>query len=231
MNDLDIRQIREEPQYQASKWQQLQLVVEPSELDALFQQLGDVSLFRLGGIFEAGEEEISSSEFLSRYSTYIDRLKNGELPDKFPWSAAALTIDCQSLYLVQVAGGKQMVGIRRPVIQVQEHFFDYSHDDHKFRSMVYGTECVTWGIQFSYPQLFTDPETSAVCNVLTGSGFPNTALFREIQRWIRKKTVPTPFIVDGQKINSPIRLGKECFSWINRHPGLVKKGIAVDENR
>jgi len=231
MNGLDIRQIREEPPYQASKWQQMQLLVEPSELEALFQELGDFSLFRLGGIFEAGEEEISTSEFVSHYSNYIDCLKQGEIPDKFPWGAAALTTERGSLYLVEVAGGKQMVGIRRPVIQVQEHFFDYSQDDQKFRSMVYGTECITWGLQLSYPQIFTDPKTAAICNVLTDEGFPNTALFREFQRWVRRHTLPTPFVVEECKTNSPIRIGKSCLSWINRHPGLKTKGITVDENR
>ena len=216
--------------YQASKWQQIQFLVDVSELGSLFHEMGTFFLYQLGGVLKPGEGLVSREQFLSVYADYIDHLKKGKLPEKSPILTSAFTVDPNALYFADVAHGKQIVRICRPVIQSQEHLFDYSRDDQKFRSMVYGLESVTWGLQFSYPQLFSDPATHAIQNVLRDEGFPNTELFRKLQKWVRQNTQPTPFVIEGKKTNTPIRLGKRCFEWINRHPGLKPKGITVDEN-
>jgi len=229
MTDLEFRDIHQDPPYQASKWQQIQLLIETSELQDLFQEMGNVSLYQLGGVLSPGEGVVSQEEFLTAYTNYLDHLKKGQLPEKTPLFTCAISGDQKALYAVKVANGKQLIRIRRPVIQVQEHLFDYSRDDNKFRSMVFGLESVTWGLQFSYPQLFTDPKTHAIQNVLRDGGFPNTKLFKKLQKWVRQNTLPTPFIVQGKKTNSPIRLGRGCCEWINKHPQLKSKGIKVDE--
>ncbi len=40
------------------------------------------------------------------------------------------------------------------------------------------------------------------------------------KQWVRDNTRATPFSVEGKKINATMRLGKNCFSWINHHPQL-----------
>ncbi len=207
MTGLEFRDIQQEPSYQASKWLQIQLLVDVSELEALFHEMGKFFLYQLGGVLEHGEGAVSQEKFLSVYSDYIGHLKKGQLPEKSPIFTSALTLDQNALYAVKVANGKQIIQIRRPVIQLQEHLFDYSRDDQKFRSMVFGMYSVTWGLQFSYPQLFTDPETHAIQNVLRDEGFSNTELFKKLQKWVRQNTQPTPFIVEGKKVTAPIRLG------------------------
>ena len=104
---------------------------------------------------------------------------------------------------------------------------DYSEHDGKFRPMVFGLDSVTWGLQFSYPQLFMDGRTKEAFAVVESEEFPNTALFHQLQRWMRQNTLPTPFLVDGKRVNSPIRLGKACLPWINRHPQLAPKHLQV----
>ena len=57
--------------------------------------------------------------------------------------------------------------------------------------------------------------------------FPNTALFKKLMVWQRTHTRPTPFLVNDEKINSSVRIGHECFSWINDHPQLIQQNIKV----
>jgi len=65
--------------------------------------------------------------------------------------------------------------------------------------------------------------------VRESSEFPNTALYRSVQRWMRAHTIPTPFHVNGKKINVPMRLGKKCLPWISEHCQLKEKGIKVEQ--
>lgn len=222
---LEIRQLNQDPPFQAGKWQQVRLLIDAEEMKALFDELGDCYLYRLGGVLPREEKNFELDDFLSMYSHYIQSLKEGKIPEKTSFSCA-MTADLQALFSVLVGDDKQIIRIRQPVIQMQEHTIDYSREDHKFRSMVFGKESVTWGLQFSYPQLFTDPKTQKIINVLQAD-FLNTGLFRTLQKWVRKYTVPTPFIVEEKKIHVPFRLGKSCFSWIGNHPQLVSKGVTV----
>jgi hypothetical protein len=53
------------------------------------------------------------------------------------------------------------------------------------------------------------------------------ALFRKIQLWSREATRATPFVLEGKRINVPIRIGKNCLSWIGNHPQLQSQNIGV----
>ncbi len=63
--------------------------------------------------------------------------------------------------------------------------------------MVLSRKSVTWGLQFSYPQLYQDPRTRQIFKVTDTPEFPNTALFSKLQKWIRSETLPTPFQVEA----------------------------------
>ena len=106
-------------------------------------------------------------------------------------------------------------------MQLQPARLRYSKESEDFQIGVFG-EGISWGIQFSYPFLFQD-ENHEICKV--DESFPNTHLFLTLQRFIRKKTKATPFLIGEKRINVPVRLGLNCFSWINRHPDF--KGVAV----
>lgn len=234
MTPLELRTIHQDPPFQASKWLQVQVLLDLDELGALFDHLGAFFMYRLGGVLELDDGLISRDSFLSIAADYLHSLKQGKvLPRQKTLSTftAAMTTDPSALYAVKVAGNKQIIRLRRPVVQMQEHVFDFSLEDKKFRSMVLGRESVTFGWQFSYPQLFTDPNQGALCHTLKDEGFPNTALFRSLQRWVRRETVPVPFIVEGQVANVSFRLGKKCFSWINGHPQFSRKGLQIDVSR
>ena len=86
-------------------------------------------------------------------------------------------------------------------------------------------ESIHWGVQLAYPQIFFDG--TLYSKVSDETLFPNTALFTKLVKWLRASTVPTTFLWDDKKISTPIRLGKQCFSWIHNHAQLKEQGIAI----
>jgi len=207
--------------YQASKWLKWQVLCSAEELQALFEMLKPFWLFYLTGIVEG--KATAPEAFLAEYGRWIEKLKQGQVPteeEQRRLLACALTDDLESLWLQDVGKG-YLVKVGKPVMQVQSHFFSYSEADQTFRPMSMGVQSIFWGLQFSWPQIYQDPHTMEICE--TGMH----RLPKALQGWVREWTRPTPFVVGGKKINSPIRLGKSCFSWIPHHPGLKKQGIGI----
>ena len=217
------------PSYQASKWQVCHVLLEAEEMRALFDALSNFWIVQISGLIPIGQELIQKEDFLNVYSAYIAALRNGEIPaDKLlrTYFSSVFTVDLTALYAVKVNEEQSVVKIRKPVVQLQSHRFDYSSADGKFRSMVLGYDSIHWGLQFSYPHFYQD-DNMEVFTVREGAQFPNTALFKQLQRWVRANTIATPFEVQGKRINVPIRLGRRCLSWINSHPQFNAKGLKV----
>lgn len=213
---------------EASKWLQVQALLDMDEIVNLFQALGNFKMYRIGALLDLNETELSLDQFLECYRSYISTLKEGKIPQELDYRLAftsVISVSPDMLQVVPVEGSKQIIKVVKPVIQIQVHRLGYSVVEEKFRPMVKGKESITWGIQFAYPQLFQESEE--VFKVDESELFPNTRLFHTLQKWMRQNTIPTPFLVDGKKMNVPIRLGKKCFSWINRHPQLIEKNIQV----
>jgi len=220
---LQISTPQEEGVYQASKWLKLPMLLDASELKSLFDSIAPFWIFPLTGVVDGSP--ISSDIFIAEYGRWINALKQGSAPtdgELRSLLACAFTDDLESLWLQNVGRG-YLTKIRKPVIQVQAHFFSYSSVDGEFRSMSMGKESVFWGLQCSFPQVYQDPKTMDLFEM---DAHP---LFRKIQLWVRENTRATPFIVDGKRVNVPMRLGKCCFSWIQNHPQLIQQGIKVYE--
>lgn len=216
--------------YHASKWLSVATLIDINEMRSLFDYLGNFHLYSIGTVIGRDKSVLPHSTFLSCYEDYIHTIKKGQIPeDSFyrPFFASAMTVSNDHVYSLHVSSDSQIIRVSKPVIQMQAHNLDYSMADGKFHPMVFGKDSILWGIQFSYPQLYEDPDTHEVHKVIDSPQFPNTNLFRSLQKWIRENTVPTPFIVNDQVVNVPMRLGKQCFSWINQHPQFAKKGLKV----
>lgn len=215
---------------QASKFLSVPVLLSLEEMEALLKDLGSFYIYMTSCIVKKDNEGVTHHQFLEVYKNYVEALKNGVNPAEKEYRhllSTVFTYQPDHLYAVPVSENESVVRVLKPVVQLQPHRLDYSKADGKFRSMSYGMDSISWGVQFSYPQLYKDLSTQEIENVKESSEFPNTELFHKLQYWVRHHTVPTPFIVEEKQINSPVRLGKECFSWINRHPHLVQKGISV----
>lgn len=215
---------------QASKWQQIQLLVDGEELAHLFEALGEFRIYAIGRALGKDALAVSRDAFLERYGAYVALLQKGETPEDQLFRqlfSVVFTVAADHLLALEVPPDRCVLKVLRPCVQLQLHCFGYSPLDAKFRPMVFGQGSVHWGLQLSYPQLFQDPATYQVENVRETEAFPNTYLFKSLQKWVRSNTVPTPFEREGGVENVPIRLGKQCFSWINNHPQLAAKHIKV----
>jgi len=231
MTLLEESTLAEQGPYQASKWLAIQALLDVDEMQALLSELGpELLIFSGSEITARGQSAEKQSAFLETYAAYIEALKSGSVPEVKAYRSRfsdMWTCDPKCLYVLPLDADRQLIKPRRPVIQLQVHSLAYSSVDHKFRPMVSGTESITWGIQFSFPQIFQDPATRAVFQVNNPEEFPNLAVFRRLQRWLRHHSQPTTFEVAGEKQTVPMRIGKSCLSWIHKHPQLVQKGISV----
>jgi hypothetical protein len=213
---------------QASKWLDIAALLDVEEMASLIESLGEFYIYFVNGTTEIGREGASKQQFLECYREYIAALKEGRLPEAAlyrSYFSSAWTAFPEHLCSVPVGEGKQLTRVIKPVVQLQIHSMHYSPVDHKFRSMTFGSEGILWGIQFSFPQMYKDLEEEEIIQIK--ADFPNHALFQKIQRWVRSYTIPTPFLIEGQKVNISARLGKASLPWINRHPDLLRKGFAV----
>ena len=173
------------------------------------------------------------ADFLAIYGRYVDGLASGQAIGEDITRSAFSTLWSRGpdqLSVTALGEDEQLIRPEDPVVQLRPHRFSYSTHDKKFRSMVLGGDSISWGIQFAYPQIVQDPHTQEITPITDQAKFPNTSLFKTLQRWVRHNTLPTPFIVDGQRTYVPIRLGHSCFSWIHRHPQLGSLQVEVSKN-
>jgi hypothetical protein len=208
--------------YQGSRWLKFQVLCEAKELEALFRELRPFFIYPLTGLVDG--EPITEETFLSEYGSWIETLKLGKVPDDRSLRkilAAALTDDPEALWLQEVPGKGYLAKIAKPLVQVQAHWFTYSDADGAIRPMSMGLNSIFWGIQFSYPGVYQDPKTMELKDA------EKMGLFEIIRHWVRDNTRPTPFVIQGQRLNAPIRLGKLCFPWIGRHSQLIEQGIQI----
>lgn len=209
------------------KWIKVQALLDSEEMHSLFKEMGDFFIFNVSDLCKKGESNIAKEAFLRCYDTYIEELRNGHMctDEHFrSYFSSVFTNNKNAIEMMNI-GDKELVKMLQPVIQLQSHSLHYSPIDSKFRSMVFGKETISWGLQFSYPQIIENPTTREIEQVK--DNFSNTSLFRILRKWIRHHTIPTPFLVNSIKTNVPIRLGKKCLPWINQHPQLQAKSIRV----
>ncbi|MFN0065813.1 MAG: hypothetical protein ACKVOH_06220 [Chlamydiales bacterium] len=183
-------------------------------MQSLFAHLGSFSIIPVGRL--SSVQEVTQEQFLEKYAFYVAALKRGEratFSDSF-----VFTTTFEAIQVIE-AKGQYIMKPKLPIIQLQESRVRYSHGE--FHTQVFGPDSIAWGIRFSYPQLFQDETTGAISKV--DQIFPNTELFRRLQKWVRAYTQATPFSIEGEKINVPVRLGKASFSWIAVHPDLQEE--------
>ncbi len=206
--------------YHASKWQKLQVFLSKVELENLFSSLEKVRIFPLGKILSLDDREVSIEEYIGLYQRGLEDLFDGKEPKTL--FTAAWTNDIFDLTEVKTKDGRALWQIKRPVIQVNPHFFRYSHVDKAFRPNVYSGDRVFWGLQFAFPGIFQDEKKQ----LFETKEFVNFIYFTKLRKWIRDNTFATPFIIDGIRVISPMRIGREILGTL-KHPHLVREKIEI----
>ncbi len=210
---------------QATKWLKLPLFLNVHELNDLLAFLGEVLLVPLSGVFKEGLEVLAPSQFTALYEEYFNRLMNGEAPNPDRKLVTAWTYDVKDIEVRAVETGV-LVRPKAPVVQVQPYWLNYSERDGKFHEMALSTDSMGWGLLFSFPQLFQEPDTLEIVKV-QGERFPNCELFKKLQSFSRSRTVPTPFITPDGPLNHPARVGKECLNEAKTMPQLARRNLKL----
>ncbi len=216
-------------QLRASKWNCLQALFGEEEWSALFEALGSPSLFFCGSMWPKESFQEHQTLFAAHLRSYTEALKQGALPDLSQartYFSACLTDNVNTVYLQDVQNDQYLLRFSLPIIQVQHHTMNYSPYDGKMHSMVFGRDAITWGVQFSYPQMYLDMD-GQVRQTSEGSSHPNKELFKTLQRWIRHNTLPCTFLCEERKIPSSIRIGKALSASIMEHPQLRRHGLQL----
>ncbi len=219
-----------EGKFSVSKWLKHQVLLDNSEMEDLCRHLTPFNFFNVSEITALGDLELPLQQFLNSYREYIETLKAGKVPlDRRIQRhlSCALTIDENALYAHAIGPEKYMAKPMKPLVQMQQHRFFASKTAGTINPMVMSHESVHWGVQLSYPQIFFDGAKGIYSKVSDEALFPNTTLFTKLVKWLRTQTVPTTFLLDDKKISTPLRLGRQCFSWIHNHSQLKEQRIAI----
>lgn len=212
-----------EGQFQAAKWLKIQALIDEQELAQLLAE--NFFIYPLSGMFSLSDLPMKKEAYLHTYATWIQDLKKGKIPsENREMNAVAWVPSSDAIWLQQVPNDRYLVKPCKPFVQVQVHQMGYSPIDQEFRPMILSQDCIFWGLQFSFPQVYQDPKTNELKET------KESDLFQALRKWIRNNTLPTPMLVQQKKVNLPIRLGKSCLSWINQHPQLRAKGLTVQES-
>jgi len=229
-NIVRLSSIEAEGPFNASKWLKHQVILSVDEMQDLIKSLGHFFILPSYGPVQVDSVLLSHEDFLQQYVPYIESVVNSEDLDENYYRRCFcnyLTKDLSTVYAVPLSGERVITKVSRPVIQMQLHHFFYSHVDHKIHSMVMTKDSIHWGVQFSYPQIFEDPHTHEFFKIDESERFPNTQLFKNLVKWLRKNTIPTPIEISEKKMWAPFRIGKQCFSWINSHKKLMANNVSV----
>lgn len=208
--------------FQAAKWFKIQALIDETELQSLLEE--PFIIYPLSGTYSLDQLPVDKKKYLENYSELIESLKLGNIPkESRDFTVVAWANSPESVWLQQIPGDRYMVKPCEPFVQVQMHQMGFSEVDQEFRPMVISHGSIFWGLQFSFPRVYQEPKTMEL------KESEDSELFKSITQWIRNNTLPTPMIVHGKRKNIPIRLGKKCFSWINKHPQLLNKNLSVKE--
>ncbi|MCB1080336.1 MAG: hypothetical protein KDK69_00810 [Chlamydiia bacterium] len=221
---------KEEGLLQASKWLSHRALVDVREMQDLLESLPPFAIYNVSELVSLQTARISVENFLAKYIDYVTSLKAGVFVDETPFKptfSCVFSASPKALYAMKAKEGQYIIKPLEPVVQLSFHHFIFSREQLQFHSMVHSQEAVSWGLQFSYPQLYSNSLKGDVIEVFKDPENPNTKLFQTLAKWMRSATTPVPFLLDDKKIHATFRIGKECFPWIDAHPHLPSSGLKV----
>ena len=226
--DVRISSLEKEGVMQAAKWVSHRVLLEVSEMKKLFEELSPFYLLNVSEIVSKDSFFISEGSFLSAYESYLLGLKEGNSIKEFAKIfSAAFSSSLSPFYAMKVKEDGYLIKVIEPVIQERSHHFSFSEIDHTFHSMVHGMGVIPWGLQFSFPQIYTNSLDGDVIEVLKNPKCVNTKWYKKLANWIRNNTSPLSFIIDGKRENVTFRAGHQCLDWIENHPGIKEKGLNI----
>lgn len=234
LNTLPITAMKNERSAQASKWMHVRALLDVSELQELLMQSVPCFLVNIASVCSKDQMLTTSEQLINIYAGYIAALQQGDRQHIQSYKKQlcfALSKTLDIFYLMQLQAEKFLIKPKIPAIRMQQFHFHYIADQDDFVTTYNLDHSISWGLEWSFPQFYQDPETYLPVEIFKDSTHPNTQLFKSIQKWMRDHTLPVPFLIEGKKKIAPFRIGKKCFEWINLYPSLSNRGLKIYEHR
>ena len=219
---IRISHPKDEGILQASKWLSFRALLDQDELEDLIAALPTFFIYNVSNLVTIEDASLSVEAFKNAHLAYISSLKEGKVPQESKvFFSSIWTTSPKSIYAFPAKQEHYIIKPLMPVVQLSQHHFSFSPINETFHSMVHSQEAISWGLQFSYPQIYSNSIQGDVIEVLKNPDMPNTPLFRILSKWMRDRTRPVPFLFQGKRINPTFRIGKQCLTWIHHHPQLT----------
>ncbi len=212
---------------QASKWLTFRALLGPQELSGLIDALPPFLIYNTSKLTPFSETLIEMRSFKEEYCEYLHCLERGNFNKAPPCFSSIWTTEPSSVYAFEVKKDQFIVKPTLPPVQLSHHQFTFSRESQTFHSMLHSHGVTSWGLQFSYPQIFSNSLGGEVIEVLKNQQMPNTALFLALSKWMRNETKPTPFLFEGKRLNSVFRVGKQSLQWAEKHLNLEPLRIKI----
>lgn len=208
-----------------SKWQRLQVLLDPRELEKLIEYLSPLLILNTSEVIPQEKISLPVEELVRLYEKYIAMLQ-GKSPRERISLSYALSTRIENFCAIKLSSNKYICRLVQPDVQLQVYSF-LLNDSGKPLSQVFSSETVSFGLQFSYPAIFQDGLTSQVFST-TKNTFSGWKLWSSIRSWIRNHTFPLPICFQGKNMRLPIRLGQVAATWITSHIDLDR--IPLDQS-
>lgn len=212
-----------------SKWISIDLLIDAAEMKQLLDICNPTFLISMQNINSENPFILEKEQFLSVYTDYIHKLKEGLIPTYNDYKKIFhffLSANLDQIFLKPLTADKSTLLFNCPLIEVKPICLLVSKADHSIRSSPITPDGILWGLRFSFPQLMQDAHSLETHKIDFQTHY-NGLLFKKIRKWVRDFTTPISFIFDAKKITLPVRLGKLCTNWIASHPQLAPKHLTI----
>lgn len=215
--------------YQASRWLKTRLLLSALSMKELMDHLEPLCFIQAASVIKSADPCVSKDDFLAAYSDYVQHLEQDEAGcSAFAKRSSLFTLTLSTSQEIaktyEVRPGFFLTRLSEPGVQVRPCLVDFSHLSRQFSYRALGATSISWGLEFSYPQLI-QKAGGTIENGLK-EPFVNGSLFKKLQKWARLQTRPAIFNFEGQKIISELRIGEDT-SWAEDMPAIKKRGLTL----
>ena len=195
------------------------------EFQSFLKQLGTCFFVPATGVMTKNSWNISVEDLIVRYREYLSSLRQKEqLPSQEMrhFFSLFLSSSLDDFYAISLPQERFVIKTRKPVVHLQLYHCFVSRVNGEILPMVLHPDSFSFGLQFSYPQIYEDPKTHEFFKAMLEKKLHNTELFKKIVFWIRQNTKPASLCIGGKKVYAPFRLGKTAEDPMSYHLALQK---------
>ncbi len=215
--------------YQASRWLKMRTLLSILSMKELIEHLEPFFFIQAASVIKSADPCISKEDFFIAYTDYVQHLEKDEagcnaFAKRSPLFTLTLSTSREIAKTHEVKPGFFLTRLSEPGVQVRPCLVDFSPLSRQFSYRALGASSISWGLEFSYPQLI-QKAGGAIENGLK-EPFVNAPLFKKLQKWARLHSRPAVFTFEGQKIISELRIGDDT-SWVQDMPAIKKRGLTL----